>query len=60
LLPCNVVVRVDEAGRTMVSALDPAVMVGLTGRAELEPVAEEATKRLRAALAVLAGTGGER
>ncbi len=60
LLPCNVVVRVDDAGRTMVSALDPAVMVGLTGRAELEPVAEEATKRLRAALAVLAGTGGER
>ena len=59
LLPCNVVVRVDEAGRTLVSALDPAIMVGLTGRAELEPVAAEATKRLRAALDVLVGNGGE-
>ena len=60
LLPCNVVVRVDEAGRTLVCALDPAVMVGVTGRAELEPVAAEATRRLRAALDVLAGGGAER
>jgi uncharacterized protein (DUF302 family) len=60
LLPCNVVVRVDESGRTLVSALDPAVMVGVTGRPELEPVAAEATKRLRAALDVLAGDGGNR
>jgi uncharacterized protein (DUF302 family) len=59
LLPCNVVVRVDEAGRTLVSALDPAIMVRLTGRAELEPVAAEAATRLRAALEVLAGDGGE-
>jgi uncharacterized protein (DUF302 family) len=60
LLPCNVVVRVDEGGRTLVSALDPAIMVGLTGRTELEPVAAEAAERLRAALDVLAGDGGER
>lgn len=60
LLPCNVVVRVDEAGRTLVSALDPAVMVGVSGRAELEPVAREARTRLRAALDALAGDAGER
>jgi uncharacterized protein (DUF302 family) len=60
LLPCNVVVRVDESGRTLVSALDPAVMVGVSGRAELEPVAAEATQRLRAALDALAGDEGER
>jgi uncharacterized protein (DUF302 family) len=60
LLPCNVVVRVDEAGRTLVSALDPAVMVGVSGRAELGPVAAEATTRLRAALDALAGDGRER
>ena len=59
LLPCNVVVRVDEAGRTLVSALDPAVMVGVTGRAELEPVAAEATRRLRAALDALAADRAE-
>jgi uncharacterized protein (DUF302 family) len=60
LLPCNVVVRVDDTGRTLVSVLDPAVMVGVSGRAELEPVAAEATARLRAVLDVLAGDGGDR
>jgi uncharacterized protein (DUF302 family) len=60
LLPCNVVVRVDEGGRTLVSALDPAVMVGVSGCAELEPVAAEATTRLRAALDALADDGEDR
>jgi uncharacterized protein (DUF302 family) len=50
LLPCNVVVRVDERGATRVTALDPDVMVEVTGRAELGPVAAEARQRLRAAL----------
>ena len=31
LLPCNVVVREDGAGNTLVEALDPATMVELTG-----------------------------
>ena len=60
LLPCNVVVRVDDAGRTLVSVLDPDVMVGVTGRTELEPVAAEATTRLRAALDTLVAGGAER
>jgi uncharacterized protein (DUF302 family) len=49
LLPCNVVVRAD-GDQTVVEALDPQVMVGVSGQAALEPVAEEATRRLTAAL----------
>jgi uncharacterized protein (DUF302 family) len=49
LLPCNVIVRRD-ADRTLVQALDPQVMVSLPERPELQPVADEAGRRLRAAL----------
>ena len=52
LLPCNVVVRA-AAGGTVVEALDPQVMVTLTGRPELKPVADEVTRRLASALAAL-------
>ena len=52
LLPCNVVVRAT-AGGTMVEALDPQVMVTLTGRPELKPVADEVARRLTSALAAL-------
>lgn len=57
LLPCNVVVRRD-GDTTLVQALDPNVMVTMTGLAELEPVASEATARLDAALAALEGAKG--
>ena len=50
LLPCNVVVRATEAG-TVVEALDPQVMVTLTGRPDLKPVADEVARRLADALA---------
>jgi uncharacterized protein (DUF302 family) len=53
LLPCNVVVRAADGG-TIVEALDPQVMVTLTGRDELKPVAGEVAGRLAAALAGLA------
>ena len=52
LLPCNVVVRAAAEG-TLVEALDPQVMVTLTGRPELKPVADEVSRRLAAALAEL-------
>jgi uncharacterized protein (DUF302 family) len=52
LLPCNIVVRAVDGG-TLVEALDPQVMVTLTGRPELKPVAGEVTRRLAAALAEL-------
>jgi uncharacterized protein (DUF302 family) len=55
LLPCNVVVRADGPHATLVQALDPQVMVQVTGRPELTTVADEATSRLRAALDTLTG-----
>ena len=53
LLPCNVVVRTEE-GQTVVEALDPQSMVAVAGEPELQPVADEAASRLRAALDSLA------
>lgn len=54
LLPCNVVVRA-EGDVIVVEALDPQIMVGLTGQAALAPVADEAAARLGAALDALGG-----
>lgn len=53
LLPCNVVVRADGPDATIVQALDPQVMVRMSDRQELQPVADEAGARLRAALATV-------
>ncbi|WP_370964457.1 DUF302 domain-containing protein [Amycolatopsis sp. cg9] len=55
LLPCNVVVRADGDERSLVQALDPRVMIEVPEREELRPVAEEAGKRIRAALDSLPG-----
>lgn len=52
LLPCNVVVR-SEGEDTLVQAMDPDVMVKISGEAELEPVAADAAQRLRDALDTL-------
>ena len=59
LLPCNVVVRAAAEG-TVVEALDPQVMVTLTGRPELKPVADEVARKLTAALAGLTTGDGRR
>ncbi|WP_227981456.1 DUF302 domain-containing protein [Nocardia spumae] len=55
LLPCNVVVRRDpaDAGTVIVEAMDPQVMVQVTGDPELEPVAAAAATKLRAAIDAL-------
>lgn len=53
LLPCNVVVRALDDSQTLVEAMDPAVMVELTGNDALADVAAEARTRLSAALAGL-------
>lgn len=57
LLPCNVVVR-REGESTLVQALDPQVMVSLPGRPEMQPIADDAARRLSAALQEVAA--GER
>ncbi len=50
LLPCNVVVRTDEDGHTLVSALNPETMVSVSSRPELQPIASDAKVRLERAL----------
>lgn len=50
LLPCNVVVREADHGRTLVQALDPQVIVSVADRDELKPIADEAAQRIRSAL----------
>ncbi len=54
LLPCNVVVR-QTGQTTIVSALDPQLMVTLPDNPSLQPVADDAAQRLRAALHTLPG-----
>lgn len=54
LLPCNVVVRRQE-GATLVHALDPAVMVSIPDRAELQGIADDAGARVDRAMQSLAG-----
>ncbi|MGW6396028.1 DUF302 domain-containing protein [Streptomyces sp. NPDC055103] len=56
LLPCNVVVRTD-GDQVIVQAIDPATMVTLTGVDAMAPVADDAARRLDAALATVAETG---
>lgn len=52
LLPWKVVVR-ESDGHTLVQALDPTVLIRVPERAELEPIADEAGKRIQAALTAL-------
>jgi uncharacterized protein (DUF302 family) len=55
LLPCNVVVR-TSGGQTIIEALNPQVMMQVAGQPALEPVADEATSKIRAALDSLHGS----
>lgn len=47
LLPCNVVVRVDAGGKTIVEVMDPQAVLGLVGRKDIEPIALEVRSRLK-------------
>ena len=55
LLPCNVVVREIADGKVQVDALDPGLMVSMTGEDELGPIAAEARRLVGDALSALAG-----
>jgi uncharacterized protein (DUF302 family) len=52
LLPCNVVVRTDptDQNTVIVEAMNPRLLVEVTGEAGLEPVAEEVAAKLQAAV----------
>jgi uncharacterized protein (DUF302 family) len=53
LLPCNVVVREDERGATVVEIMDPAAVLKLVERPEVGEVAREVRQRLERVLAAL-------
>jgi uncharacterized protein (DUF302 family) len=56
LLPCNVVVYERSPGRSVVAAMAPLAALGIVGdNPDLQAVAAEADRRLRAALASLEG-----
>ncbi|MBT8398457.1 MAG: DUF302 domain-containing protein [Gemmatimonadetes bacterium] len=54
LLPCNVVVyEGPEEGTSVVAVLDPKVQLGVTGRDDIDHLAEEVRARMERALAAL-------
>ena len=56
LLPCNVVVRSQDESTTIVEAVDPEMMLGMSEQgAALNDVACDAKERLQKALAAVSG-----
>lgn len=51
LLPCNVLVRQDEAGQVHVSFMDPGAVLGLVDNPQVEPLAAEVKEKLERVLA---------
>ena len=52
LLPCNVVVSARDDG-SKIQILDPLIMAAVMGREELQPIAEDAARRLQTVLDTL-------
>ena len=54
LLPCNVLVYEGETrGTSVVSVINPQVQLGVTGRDDITPLAEEVGKRMKRVLEAL-------
>lgn len=53
LLPCNVVVRQDTEGKTLVEFMDPNAVLELTGRPEVGAIAAEVRARLQRVMQAL-------
>jgi uncharacterized protein (DUF302 family) len=54
LLPCNVIIYEGEGeGTCVVAAIDPVAQLGIAGREDLRPIAEEVKVRLERVLAAL-------
>jgi uncharacterized protein (DUF302 family) len=53
LLPCNVVVRVDDHGATVVEIMDPDAVLRLVNRPDVGEIAGEVRQRLVRVLAAL-------
>jgi len=50
LMPCNVIVYETDAGKTVVSAVDPMQTMAAQGDPALRPLAEEVQQKLRRAI----------
>ena len=55
LLPCNVLLRADpdDQGTVVIEAMDPGILVNVTGEPALMAIADEVTAKLGAAIASL-------
>jgi uncharacterized protein (DUF302 family) len=53
LLPCNVVVSAIDGG-SKIRIMDPLIMATVMGREELQPIAQDAARRLQTVLDTLA------
>ncbi len=53
LLPCNVVVRQDEAGAVHVECMDPSAVLGMVDNPAVHDLAQDVTARLNRVLAAL-------
>ncbi|MFO7603389.1 MAG: DUF302 domain-containing protein [Gammaproteobacteria bacterium] len=53
LLPCNVVIREDEAGKMIVAFMDPAAVLQLVDRPEIAELAADVRARLERVRAAL-------
>lgn len=53
LLPCNVVVREDDAGGVHVGFMDPEAVMGLVDHEQVAPLARDVNARLRRVLDAL-------
>jgi uncharacterized protein (DUF302 family) len=53
LLPCNVVVRQDGAGKVRVEFMDPNAVLELVGKPEINQLAQEVRQRLERVMAAV-------
>lgn len=53
LLPCNVVVRQDNAGKVYIEFMDPNAVLELVGNSEINHIASEVRQRLERVLKAL-------
>lgn len=53
LLPCNVVVREDQAGGVHVEVMDPLSVLNLVERPEVQPIARDVKAKLERVLAAV-------
>ncbi len=47
LLPCNVVVFEDQAGKTTIAAIDAKAMMSVVGREDILPIAEQVNEKMQ-------------